>query len=230
MDPALPSLTPDELLSTTRSVRRRFDFDREVDPSVIDECLRLALQAPTGSNAQGWRFVVVTDEHLRRELGDVYRKGWTVYEQMATSAAHIPAGDDAVRAETQRRVMSSAHDLAMNIHRAPVLVVACLAPRPDRRPIPVALASQYASVFPAVWSLMLAARSRGLGSCLTTMHLFHEEEAAELLGIPFEEVAQVALIPIAHTKGTQFRAAQRLPLEEVVHRERWLARENQPPQ
>ena len=215
------SLTTDELLTTTRSVRRRFDFDRPVDPAIVDECLRLALQAPTGSNAQGWRFLVVTDDELRRAIGDIYRKGWVLYERMATSAAQIADQNGPERAETQDRVMSSAHHLAMNIHRAPIHVIACITPRPDRRPISVALASQYASVVPAVWSLMLAARSRGLGSCLTTMHLFHEEEAADLLRIPFEEVAQVALIPIAHTIGTDFSPAPRLPLDQVVHRDRW---------
>lgn len=213
-------LSNDELLSTTRSVRRRFDFDRPVDPAVVDECLGLALQAPTGSNAQGWRFVVVTDEALRGRLGDIYRKGWEIYAGMPMSADRVGDQDPARRA-TQERVMSSAEYLATNIHRAPVLVVPCITPRPDRRPMPVALASQYASVFPAVWSLMLAARARGLGSCLTTMHLFHEEKAADALGIPFEEVAQVALIPIGHTVGTDFKAAPRVPLDEVVYRDRW---------
>lgn len=186
----------------------------------MDDCLRLALQAPTGSNAQAWRFVVVTDDDARRAIGDVYRKGWALYKDMATSASRV-AGDDDGRAATQDRVMSSAEYLATNIHRAPVHVIACITPRPDRRPIPVAMASQYASVFPAVWSLMLAARSRGLGSCLTTMHLFHEREVADLLGIPFADVAQVALVPIAHTIGAKFRPAPRLPIERVVHRGRW---------
>lgn len=215
------SLSPDELLATRRSIRRRLDLERPVDPRLVDECLALALQAPTGSNAQGWRFVVVTDPERRRQLGALYQRGWAAYEAIATNAARLGEGDDDERAMVQQRVMGSAQYLADNMHRVPVMVVSCITPRPDRRPVPVALASQYASVFPAVWSLMLAARARGLGTCLTTMHLFHEQKAAEVLGIPFDDVAQVALIPMAHTLGDQFNPAPRAPLDDVVYRERW---------
>ncbi len=213
-------LTNDELLSTTRSVRKRLDFDREVEPEVIRECLELALQAPSGSNAQGWQFVVVTDADKRAALGDMYRRAFDIYETMDGNIANTYQGDDPARQAAQERSTGSARYLADHMGEAPVHVIPCITPRTDGLPS-LAQTSIIGSVLPAAWSFMLAARSRGLGSAWTTLHLMFEEEAAELLGIPYAEFMQTALFPVAYTKGTDFKPAHREPLDTVLHWDSW---------
>jgi nitroreductase len=211
------ALTPDELLSTTRAVRKRLDLTRPVERSVLEECLTLAQQAPSGSNRQGWHFVVVTDPAKRAALAEIYRIGWRRY---AASGTALSAIDDPVRRATQRRVTDSAQYLADHLHEVPVHVVPCIAGRTDGEPSS-SQAGVWASIIPAVWSFMLAARARGLGTAWTTLHLGGEQEAAEVLGIPYERVMQVALIPVAYTKGTEFKPGPRAPLETMVHWEGW---------
>ena len=214
MPPTL-DLTPDELLSTTRAVRKRLDLERPVPMEVVRECIGLATQAPTGSNRQGWHFVVVTDEAKRAALGDIYARGFDMYRSMPS-----PDYDDPARAATQDRVLSSAEYLAEVMGRAPVLVVPCIEGRPDN--LPNAWSSGLlGSIIPAAWSFCLAARSRGLGTSWTTLHLIFEQEAADLLGIPFDSVAQAALIPVAYTKGTDFKPGPRVDLDQVVHVDSW---------
>lgn len=210
-------LTPDRLLATTRSVRKRLDFTRAVEPKVIRECLELALQAPTGGNRQGWQFVVVTDAAKRQALGDIYRRGWAVYKQ---ESSKLRPPSDPARLRTQLRVLDSADYLAEHMHEAPVLLIPCIRGRTDGQPA-IAQAGQWGSILPAVWSFMLAARMRGLGSSWTTVHLFFEQEAAQVLGIPYEKVMQTALIPVAYTNGTEFSPAPREPLETVLHWDEW---------
>lgn len=212
-------LSPDELLSTTRAVRKRMDLDRPVEPEVVRECLELALQAPTGSNAQGWHWVVVTDAAKRRALADVYRRAFAVYRTSPLAAGNLVTGVEA-RDRTQQRVMGSAEYLAEHLHEAPVHVIPCVTGRFDGAPN-LTLASVYGSVMPAAWSFMLAARSRGLGTSWTSLHLMFEEEAAGILGIPYAKVTQTALIPVAYTKGTDFKPAPREPLDTVVHWDAW---------
>ncbi len=204
----------DKLLSTTRSVRKRLDFDREVPREVVMDCLELGLQAPTGSNRQGWRWLVVTDEDKRRELGRLYRKGGDEYlAQGLAQARESGAAQDA-------RVFDSAIYLAENIERAPVHVIPCIQNFLPENPPRFMWAGLMGSVIPAVWSFQLALRSRGLGSVYTTLHLRCEAEAAELLGVP-DDFMQVALIPVAYTLGTNFKPAERRPLEEIVHVNTW---------
>jgi nitroreductase len=214
--------TVDELLTTTRAVRKRLDLDRPVPPEVIEECLELAIQAPTGGNRQGWRWVVVTDPEKRKGLADLYRLGW--------NAAYRDQGEDAMvnatpdNAAQQRRVYSSADYLAENLERVPVHVIPCiLGTLPDGTPATMA-AGFLGSIIPAVWSFQLALRSRGLGSAYTTLHLFHHAEAAKLLDIP-DTVTQVALIPVAYTKGTDFKAATRRPVQEITYFNAWKKRD-----
>lgn len=214
----LPRLV-DDVLTTTRSVRRRLDLTRPVDPALVDECLRIALQAPTGGNRQRWSFIVVTDRERRAALGDIYRRGWADYRRRPDSAP-MRRERDARRSAEQRRVVSSAAYLAEHIHEVPVLVVPCIEGRTDDAPV-AAQASQFGSILPAVWSFMLAGRARGLACAWTTIHLFHERDAAELLGIPYDTVMQTALVPVAHSIGTDFRPAPGRSLEGVVHRETW---------
>jgi nitroreductase len=212
-------LSPDELLSTTRAVRRRLDLSRPVEPGLIEECLALAQQAPTGGNHQRWAFVVVTEPERRAALGRIYARAWETYRELPSSAGRAPRRDPERRA-LQRRIAGSAAYLAEHMGEVPVLVVACIRPRPEGESA-MMLASHYGSIMPAVWSFMLAARARGLGTTITTIHLFREREAAEALGIPYEDVAQVALVPVAHTIGDEFRQGRREPLEGIVHWESW---------
>jgi nitroreductase len=216
-------LTPDQLLSTTRSVRKRLDFSRPVEPEVIRECLELATQAPTGGNRQGWQFVVVTDPAKRQALGDVYRQGWALYlslpDNQPEAFARLQARDPE-RAQTLARVAASSNYLADHIHEAPVLVIPCHRGRVDNAPS-VAQAGFWGSILPAAWSFMLAARARGLGTSWTTVHLFYEQQAADVLGILYDKVTQAALIPVAYTLGADFSPAPRVPLETIVHWDAW---------
>ena len=215
-------LSLDELLTTTRSVRKRLDFSRPVEPELIKECLELAVQAPTGGNNQGWHFVVVTDAQQREALGAIYRKGWATYVERMASGNPMRPGQSLTReqARTLMRVRDSAQYLADHMHEVPVLVVSCIWGRTDGLGV-IEQAGAWGSILPAAWSFMLAARARGLGTCWTTVHLFYEQEAAEVLGIPYERIMQTALIPVAYTLGTDFKPVPRVPLESIVHWERW---------
>lgn len=207
--------TTDALLSTTRAVRKRLDMDRPVEKSVIMDCLDLSQQAPTGSNKQGWRWIVVTDEGKRKVLGDLYRKG--VGDYLITAKAQAEERGAAQDA----RVFDSAEFLADRMQAVPVHVIPCIeaghipADAPRRSWIGLG-----GSIFPAIWSFQLALRARGLGSCLTTLHLAYEKEAADLLGIP-DNMVQIALLPVAYTKGTDFKPAKRGPIDDIVHWEGW---------
>jgi len=213
------NLSADEVLTTTRAVRRRLDLARPVERGVLEDCLRIALQAPSGSNAQGWHFVVVTDEDCRRALAEIYRRAWAIYETMPFAAGNLEV-EGQERRVTQQRVMESARHLAEHLHEVPVHVVPCVEGRVDGQPLFIS-ASVLASVVPAAWSFMLAARERGLGTSWTSLHLLFEQEAAEVLEIPYEEVSQVALVPVAYTLGTDFRPAPRVALDHVVHWDGW---------
>ncbi|TGD86730.1 nitroreductase [Mycolicibacterium sp. CH28] len=209
-------LTVDELLASTRSVRKRLDFDRPVSHQVLMECLDLALQAPTGSNAQGWQWVFIEDPDKKKALADIYRANATPYLDLPS-----PVRGD-IRDEQQAAVRSSASYLNDNFEKAPVLMIPCLEGRPEGADAGMQ-ASYWGSLLPAVWSFMLALRSRGLGSAWTTLHLIGdgERQAAEVLGIPFQHYAQGGLFPIAYTKGTDFKPAKRLPAEQLTHWDTW---------
>jgi nitroreductase len=212
------TLTPDELLSTTRSVRRRLDLSRAVEREVIEDCLRLAQQAPSGSNRQHWRFLVITDAEKKRALAGLYRRGWEIYRRH--QAELEGSGKAARRPARYEQVRASADYLVERLQEVPVLVIPCIAGRLERAPA-VAQAATWGSILPATWSFMLAARARGLGTCWTTFHLHFEKEAAELLGIPFAEYTQAGLIPVAYTRGTDFKPAPREPLETIVSWNAW---------
>ncbi|MGE0219495.1 nitroreductase family protein [Mycolicibacterium sp.] len=210
------NLSFDEVLTTTRSVRKRLDFDKPVPRDVLMECLELALQAPTGSNTQGWQWVFVEDAEKKKALADIYRTNATPY----LNTPKPQTGD--LRDEQRPRVTDSAHYLNDNLHRVPVMLIPCLEGKPDD-PASGKSASFWGSLLPAAWSYMLALRSRGLGSAWTTLHLLGdgERQAAEVLGIPYEKYSQAGLFPIAYTKGTDFRPAKRLPAEQLTHWNSW---------
>ncbi|HSS25565.1 MAG TPA: nitroreductase family protein [Mycobacterium sp.] len=211
------NLSVDEVLTTTRSVRKRLDYDKSVSREVLMECLDLALQAPTGSNSQGWQWVFVEDAEKKKALGDIYLANARGY--LSSPSTEYPEGD--TRGERMGKVRDSATYLAEHMHEAPVLMIPCIFGRADKQPL--GGVSFWASLFPAVWSFCLALRSRGLGSCWTTLHLLGdgERQAAEVLGIPNDQYSQGGLFPIAYTKGTDFRPAKRLPAASLTHWNTW---------
>jgi nitroreductase len=218
LGPMKLNLTADEVLTTTRSVRKRLDFDRPVERSIVEECLEIALQAPTGSNRQGWHWVVIEDQDLKSAVADVYRKNFELYR--SAPPAEYAEGDS--RGERQDLVRDSATYLSDNFHRAPLLLIPCIWGRLDNASV-VQGAGAWGSLLPAVWSFMLALRERGMGSAWTTIHLMNDgdREVAELLGMPHDQVSQAGLFPIAYTIGTDFKLAKREPLEKVLHWDRW---------
>ena len=213
-------LTPDQLLTTTRAVRKRLDFSRPVPDDLVRECVATAFQSPSGSNNPTMQFVVVRDEAKRRAIGDVYRQCFAAYKTMdGVYVGSIDKGSDEANAQ-QQRVASSADYLGEHMGEAPVLVIACTAGRTDGQPGMMA-ASILGNVLPAMWSFMLAARARGLGTCWTTLHLMQEQAVADIVGIPFDAVQQVCLSPLAYTKGTDFKPAARPDPETIIHWDTW---------
>jgi nitroreductase len=213
-------LSIDALLTTTRTVRKRLDLARPVEPEVIRECLEPALQAPTASYSQDWHFVVVTDPQQRQALATLYRKGAARYMELMAPVFQERMASSEQEGSTLARIIGSGQYLIEHLHEVPVHVIPCIQGRTEHLPI-IAQAARWGSIMPAAWSFMLAARSRGLGSSLTSFHLFFEQEAAEVLGIPYEEVMQAGLIPVAYTLGTEFKPAARKPLASVLHLDRW---------
>lgn len=209
----------DALLSTTRAVRKRLDLERDVPDDVLLDCLRLAVQAPTGSNAQGWRWLFVRDADTKAALADIYRRGGGEY---LAAAKELAADAD----RQQGAVIDSAAYLADHLGEVPVLMIPLIIGRLDEiagspaANVNAAAAGLMGSILPAVWSFQLALRSRGLGSCYTTLHLNLEQEAAELLGIP-GHMSQAGLLPVAYTKGTDFKPAERPPVERIAYLDRY---------
>ena len=210
-------LSADEVLTTTRAVRKRLDLARPVEREVILECLEIALQAPTGSFSQGWSWMFVTDPDKKRAIADYYGANFDAYRERSRLAA-FPDGD--LRAERRDAIRSSSDYLRDHFHEVPVLLIPLLEGRLDGLPV-FGAASSWGSLLPAVWSFMLALRERGLGSAWTTLHLPNEREVAELLGIPYDRYTQAGLFPIAYTIGTDFKPAPRLDVGELVHWDTW---------
>jgi len=215
----------DHVLTTTRAVRRRLDLDRPVPVDVINECLDIALQAPTGFNMQNWRWLVITDSETRQALAEIYRRTLDPFIEMMEQ--ELPTDD-----EQTHRVAASSRFLAENLEEVPVHVIPCtVEPVAEVHELWKALGYEtdlwnmaasavYGELWPAAWSFMLALRSRGLGSSLTMIHLGAEPEAAELLDIP-DDVSQAGVIPVAYFRGEDFKRGSRRPQEEVTFYDRW---------
>ncbi len=199
----------DEVLTTTRSVRRRIDFDRPVEPSVIEECIELAVQAPTGIHQESWRFLVLSDSKPKAALAQLYR-----------SALGTLVEARGVEVKPAQRA------LADRLHEMPVLILVCSEGRPLSESVAMQVAF-YGSVLPAAWSLMLALRSRGLGATWTTLHLLHEREAAAAFGIP-DGVTQTVLLPVGYTRDAVLKPAARRPAADVTYWNRWGSRRTSP--
>ncbi len=207
----------DKLLTTTRSVRKRLDLTRDVEPQVIQDCIDIAMQAPTGTNAQNWAFVVITDPAKKKFIADAYRNGG---EMMAGSGYPPPLEPGDPREHVMPKVMESAGYLGEILEQVPVFVIACVRGRVESVPMVIAQASTYGSILPAAWSFMLALRSRGLGTAWTTIHLFQEKPISELLGIP-DDWTQTVLFPVAYYTGDDFKPAHRLPSDAMTHWDSW---------
>ena len=212
------NLSADEVLATTRSVRKRLDFERPVEREVVMECLELALQAPTGSNSQGWQWVFVEDQAKKDALAAIYRERFEIYRKRPR--ATYTDGD--TRGDRMDAVIDSATYLSDNFEKSPIMMVPCYQGRVDPAAGSAGGAGLWGSILPAVWSMMLALRERGIGSAWTTIHLIGdgEQRAADLLGIP-DGFTQAGLFPIAYTMGTDFKPAKRLPADDVTHWDGW---------
>jgi nitroreductase len=211
--------TIDHLLTTTRSVRKRLDVTRPVEPEIIERCIDIAIQAPSGSNRQGWHFVVVTDPAKREEVASYYRKSFNRYIRAGGPSASGESSDP--RKARADLVRDSAIYLSEHMHEVPVLIIPCIEGRKEN-PSPADQAGFYGSILPATWSLMLALRARGLGSAWTTLHLVYEQEVAEILGIP-RTITQAALLPVAYFTVDDFRPAHRVPGSEITYWDSWGA-------
>ena len=217
MTETLP-LTLDELLTTTRAVRRRLDFSRPVPRSVILECIDIAQQAPVGSNFQHWHFVVVEDAAKKQAIAKLYRQAYAGYRTSPIYATAQPTGDT-THDTIQTRVADSADYLAAHLEECPALVIPCIERRVNGVEVPTAL--NLSCILPAAWSFMLAARARGLGTCWTTNHLPFEAQVADILGIPHPDIAQTMLTPLAYTLGSDFKPATRPDPTAITHFDTW---------
>lgn len=203
----------DHLLSTTRAVRRKLDLQRPVATEIIIECLRIAVQAPTPGPTQTWRWLVVQDQAVKNAIGALFREVGDAYLRRRIESAGPQAKQPAFA-----RAMASAQHLVDVIERVPVFVIPCILGRPTGDN--AALAVYYGGIFPAVWNLQLALRSRGLGSTLTSYHLEREAEAAEILGIP-DDVTQVGLLPVGYITTDDLRPGPRQPADELTFFDQW---------
>jgi nitroreductase len=207
----------DQLLTTTRSARKALDLSAPVDMSEIRECLQIALHAPNGSNQQAWRWMVVTDPSLRAQIAELYRQTYLDKVGGQLVADLMPSGT------SEAKLMSSTEFLVENLHNVPVLVIPCYEPSYPRTDGDESfyLATLYGSIFPAVWNFQLALHSRGYGTCITTMHLEHEREVGELLGIP-PTFVQGCLLPVARLRtGHTFAPTPRRDPDEVISVDEW---------
>jgi len=215
----LLDISADEVLTTTRAVRKRLDFSRPVEDDVIRECVATAMQAPSGSNLMTMQFVVVKDAEKRRAIGEIYKQCWAIYSQTPMYAGAIEKEGAAEQAQ-QDRVVDSATYLSEHMADAPALVLGCTAGRIEGAPAMMS-ASVMGNILPGMWSFMLAARARGLGTAWTTISLMMEKEVADVVGIPFEEIQQACLTPLAYTIGTDFKPAMRPDPDTIIHWDTW---------
>ncbi len=218
----------DKLLTTTRSIRRRLDLSRPVPPELIEECLEVAVQSPSATNTQKWRFVVIRDAEKRAGIARLYKQAFESYWEQADDATYGTTGPAStlegargkpLPGNSLQRMIDSAVYLVDHLHEVPVHVLFCI--EDQVRDVPLFdQATAYGSILPAAWSFMLAARARGLGCCWTTVHLTHADEAAKLLNLP-DTVTQCVLLPVAYYTGTDFKAARRIPASQLTHWDTW---------
>jgi nitroreductase len=203
-----------EVMFSTRSMRRL--KPDPVPDEVIYQILDAGIRAASGGNTQHWRFVMVKDPQVKRQVQQVYQKGWNEVQAMYSKR---PAPEHMEEGKF-RRLLDAAAYLAEHLAEAPVLLFACL----KERPLPPQLASKLArlsgsSIYPAVQNILLACRALGLGATLTTVCSLYEEETRAVLQLP-NDISTYALLPIGYPRG-KFGAVQRLAVEEVTCVDRW---------
>src|SRR5215211_5856115 len=194
----------DDVLATTRAVRRRLDLQRPVDNQLLLDCIDLAEQAPTGGNLGSRRWVIVRDQTVKDQLGELYRE---------TALPFMSAGAERLRGtgHPQEQVMASAEYLAEHLADVPAIVIPTIIGRHSGNGRP----GLFDSVIQAAWSFCLALRARGLGSTWVTAALEDEARVKEILGIP-SHLTEIVLLPVAWTKGTDFRRAPRRPARDIT--------------
>lgn len=217
----------DEVLSTTRTVRFRLDFERPVEDEILEECLSLAQQATMGSNQEEWRVNFVRDPSLKLALAELYRDTYEVWvakplrEDPAARKRLSPSErDDEAAVRRQARVMEGVKYLADNLERVPVLSLFSTETPPPPTPVGKLASGFYGGIFPMIWSFQLAARSRGLGTVMATGAVHHAKEMADLLDLP-SSFTVVCLVPVSYSRGIEFRRAARRPLQEIYRYDRW---------
>lgn len=199
-----------EVMRTQRAMRRL--KPDPVPEEYIKKILWAATRAPSGGNRQNWRWLVITDPEKKKPIQQWYKEGW---DRLVASGYGNRPDLPPEEAASNERVMRSAQYLADHLHEVPVLILACLLVDPGQRPDITA----GSSIYPAVQNLMLAARALGLGTALTTLHRFHQDDIRKLLGIP-ETVETAALIPVGWPMG-RFGEGFRKPVEDVTYWEQW---------
>lgn len=215
------NLSIDEVLTTTRNVRKRLDLTRPVEREVVQSCLELALQAPNGSNNQTWEWIIVDDPTTRRRMAEINAAALAHFQSLLQTKPELLSASNIGRNDANMdRIGDSVLYLIEHLAEVPVLVVPLIRGRLEAANS-FFQASQWGTILPAVWSFMLALRSRGLGSALTTLHLWKEREMAEVLGVSYDDYTQAGLFPVAYTRGTKFRPGPRRPAAEVIHWNRW---------
>lgn len=212
------NLSVDEVLTTTRAVRKRLDVGRPVPRAVLEECLELALQAPNGSNRNDWRWIIVDDPATIAKLAGEYKAAMGILRS-GEAPSPMDLGGAVPR---EGKLLDSAFALVEKLDRMPAILIPLMPGRPDGKGV-TEQAAMWGSIVQAVWSFFLALRERGLGSVWTTVASRREREIAELLGIPFDSYTQVGIFPIAYTIGTDFRKAWRKPVSEVLSYNRFQA-------
>ena len=205
----------DHLLTTTRAVRKRLDLQRSVPRKLILDCVRISTQGPAGGNYQRWRWVMVDDPDLKAVIADAYRRSYAPY-----IAAQQEAVAKAGNASAKNGIIDSSLHLAEVLEKVPVLAIPCALGAPPSANGNGEAQGWWGSLIPTVWSYCLAARSRGLGTVWTTLHLGYGDEVADALGIP-DTVTQLACIPTAFYTGDDFKPASRKPAEEVTYWNGW---------
>lgn len=214
-------LSADEVLTTTRAVRRRLDLTRPVPRDLIQEAVNVATQAPTGRNQQQWDFIFVDDPATKARVADIWRAGLMAGAPDERNPAPMPTRMDFASPEWGR-IRDSLGHLYAHMHEVPVLMIPVVrVARREEMATTRGQAHNWGSVLPATWSFMLAARERGLGTAWTVAHLSFEREMADVLGLPYEQTVQVALTPIAYTIGTDFKPAARADGAAFSHWNRW---------
>ena len=203
----------DYFLTTTKQVRRRLDLTRQVPTDVVLECIDLASRAPIGGNLERNRWLLIDDAEKRLALADLYSRFGRGYLEAGQKQIESMGNDP-----TATRVVESSMYLLEHLHEVPLMIIPIKLDRPGTTTFEQA--TYWGSVTPGVWSLQLALRARGIGSAWTTLHLQHEADAAELLGLP-ASVTQIALLPTAYFTGDGFHPARRRSAQEITYYNRW---------